>query len=389
MSAPQHILFACGGSPSHLNPGLSVAEHLGRLLPEVRVTFAGPGSSEQRQLVRTAGYEYLRIPARPAPRSPMQAIRFVTDNLAGYCSARWLLKEHKVTMVVGLGGYGSAALLKAAASRRTPHVLLEQNSVPGPATRWFSRTAELVCIGSKATEQHLETQTEVLCAGNPVSPGFENLHRGRQAGVCPFTHGCRQEEQSHKKRLVVLGGVGKSRILNRAVPGVLQQLGTISEEWHIVHQTGQGQLRETEQRYKKAGVDALAVTYIDELASVVFSSDLVICRAGGTTLAELALAGTPALVVPLGDEDTCGGQKANALAHCAAGACRMVEESDDLAAFQSAMCGELKQLLCYEGLRLQLQANMQKLARPDAGAEVASAIYESLHAECANVSQAA
>ena len=379
MPTSPHVLFACGGSPSHLNPGLSVAEQLGRRLPGAGITFAGPSNVEHRHQVRTAGYEYLSIPARPTPKSTLQAIRFVTDNLAGYCSARWLLREHRVSLVVGLGGYGSTSLLRAAATRGTPYVLLEQNATPGPATRWFSRNSELVCVACEETKPHLEIQTPVLCAGNPASPRFEDHHRNSQHRAIRMDQCLEQFNQTYKKRLVVLGGVGNSKILNRAVPNALKQLGSVADDWQVIHQTGGGQLLETERRYQAAEIDALAVTYVDELASVLFSSDLVICRAGGTTLAELALAGVPALLVPLSDDDPSGSQMANAKVFCAAGASRMLEESENLSVFTDALGTELKQVLCSESLREELRSNIKRLARPGASAEIAEAICETIY----------
>ena len=389
MPVTQHILFAGGGAPSQLNPGLSVAEQLGRRLPDAAITFSGPGIAEQRHLVRTAGYPYLSIPSRPTPRNPLQAVRFVTDNFAGYCSSRWLLREHKVSLVVGLGGYGSTPMLKAAACRGIPHILLEQNAVPSSATRWFSRTSALVCVPCDQAKPHLDVQTPVLCLGNPVAPGFEfQYRRQRQGGSQPELRST-PIDKNGKKRLVVLGGVGRSQALNRAVPQALKHLGDALSEWQIIHQTGEGQLQETEQRYQHAKVDAIAVTYVDELASVLFSSDLVICRAGGTTLAELALAGVPALLVPLADEDKESAQLANAKVYCAAGACRMVEESSDLQSLQGALATELKQLVTGDQLRQQLSRNIKNMARPQASAEIAEAICEALYGDCGERRKAA
>lgn len=376
MPASPHILFAGGGAPSQLHAGLSIAQQLEHKIPDTAITFSGPGSAEARHQVVAAGYEYLTIPARPAPSGPLQALRFVTDNLAGYCSARWMLRERKVSLVVGLGGYGSLPMVKAAACRGTPIVLLEEDVVPGKTVRWLGQRSATVCVAFEQTKPHLPVQTEVHYAGSPVHAGFEQLFHSRRCGSASHEVG------QTKKRLVVLGGAQGSTALNMVVPGALRQLGPVLDDWQIIHQTGEGQLQETERRYQKSKVDALAVTYIDELAAVLFDSDLVICRSGGTTLAELALAGVPSLLVPR-DEGTGGSQLANAKVYCAAGASRMVEEESQIGLFQSALTRELKQLMTCEHLRKQMRAKLVELARPHASADIATTICAALYGESA------
>ena len=125
MSPTPHVLFAGGGSAGHLFPGLTVADHVARRMPGVAITFAGAGKPRERHAVHTAGYQYTMIPSQPVPQNPLQALRFVTDNLAGYCAARWMLREKRVSLVVGLGGYTSTAVAQGAAARGIPVVLLE------------------------------------------------------------------------------------------------------------------------------------------------------------------------------------------------------------------------------------------------------------------------
>jgi UDP-N-acetylglucosamine--N-acetylmuramyl-(pentapeptide) pyrophosphoryl-undecaprenol N-acetylglucosamine transferase len=127
--SPLQIVFAGGGSAGRLGPGLAVAAHLKERLPEIGITFVGGGKPIERHPVRAAGFNYVTIPSQPIPRNPFLAMRFVTDNVAGYWASRWYLKEHRTALVVGLGGYASAATVRAANSRGIPTVLLEQNGV--------------------------------------------------------------------------------------------------------------------------------------------------------------------------------------------------------------------------------------------------------------------
>jgi UDP-N-acetylglucosamine--N-acetylmuramyl-(pentapeptide) pyrophosphoryl-undecaprenol N-acetylglucosamine transferase len=166
------------------------------------------------------------------------------------------------------------------------------------------------------------------------------------------------------------------------MPSAIKKLGELMNNWQIVHQTGDGQLMETEGRYSRLGLRALAVAHIDELASVLFASDVVVCRAGGSTLAELALAGAPAIVVPF-PQAADNHQMANAKVFAAAGACRLIDETQCVGALDAALARELQPLVADHRLRDEVSRNMQKLARPDAAAQIAGAITDQL---CGGVS---
>jgi len=372
MSAAPHVLFAGGGVTSHLFPGLAVAAHLAKQLPAARITFAGCGKARERHTVRTAGYEYLTIPARPTPQTPWHALRYVTDNVVGYCAARWMLREQQVSLVVGLGGYTSAAMVHAAAARDVPVLLLEQNAIPSRTTRWSSRSAAMVCAAFEEVRPHLPVQAQMTVTGSPVRAPFEVLYQKTNRAHSPL-----DKDRARTKRLVILGGAGGARSLNESMPAALKQLGDTISTWQIVHQTGEGQLQETERRYRDCGVDALAVTYIDEIASVLFASDLVVCRPGGTTLAELALAGVPAILVPFlqaADDH----QAINAKVFSTAGAARTVDESAHGKTLSAALAREVQPLVIDELRRQKMAHNMRQLARPQASADIAEAICNTL-----------
>ena len=386
MPAAPHILFAGGGATGHLYPGIAVAAHLADAIPEARITFAGPGKVREKHTVRTAGYHYSTIPSQPVPQNPLQALRFVADNVAGYCAARWILGEQRVSLVVGLGGFTSAAVLRAAQGRGVPFLLLEQNALPSRTTRWFARESTLVCAAFDEVRPHLHVQAPVTVTGNPARRAFEQLYRRKAAH-----HHASHDQQSHgmvtvpfagtvdsrPKRLVVLGGAGGARSLNESMPRALKKLGNSLTDWQIIHQTGEGQLQETEARYRKCGIDALAVSFIDEIASVLFATDLVVCRSGGTCLAELALTGVPAVLVPC-PQASDDHHLANAKVVAAARACRLIDESSQSGALDTALAKELLPLMTEGDTRQEMSRNMRQLARPEASAEIASAIRDSL-----------
>jgi UDP-N-acetylglucosamine--N-acetylmuramyl-(pentapeptide) pyrophosphoryl-undecaprenol N-acetylglucosamine transferase len=253
----------------------------------------------------------------------------------------------------------------------------------------------MVCAAFEEVRPHLHVQAPVTVTGNPSRAAFEQLYfkvNGRRAAppagspstTSPATVPIDPAADRRQRRLVIIGGSGGARSLNETIPAALKKLGDALAGWQIVHQTGDGQLQETEARYAQVGVRALTVTHIDEIASVLFASDLVVCRSGGTMLAELALAGAPAILVPF-PQAADNHQTANAKVFTAAGACRMIDETQQGGALDAALARDLAALVGDPRLRADMAANMRKLARPHAADQVAGAIADQL---CGGVTSA-
>jgi UDP-N-acetylglucosamine--N-acetylmuramyl-(pentapeptide) pyrophosphoryl-undecaprenol N-acetylglucosamine transferase len=364
-------------------------------MPDAVVTFLGNGRPSERHAISAAGFHYAHLPSRAAPENALHAVRFVTDNVAGYWAARWYLREKQVSLVIGLGGAASAPAVRAGISRGIPTVILEQNVVPGRVTQWLSRAATTVCVGFDRTRRDLPSSAQVIVTGNPARPAFERLYRQRQtwmAGYCTlhdehdapiFTQrraaldAGSVEGEEFEKRLVIIGGAGGARTINENIPQALARLRDQLAGWQIVHQSGEGQLQATEKRYRDAGVDALVVAFIDEMASVMFDSDLAVCRSGGTTLAELALAGLPAILVPF--PGVMEFHMPNAEVFASAGAATIIDETEMSASLRDELVAHLEPLLRDDVRRCRMAENMRRLARPDAAAHVTDAICEALY----------
>ncbi|MEN1678547.1 MAG: glycosyltransferase [Planctomycetota bacterium] len=363
-----HVLLAGGSLLGNLYPGLSIARHVQRMMPEAQVSFAGDGRAVERHLVRGAGYNYVAMPSKPVPNSPLEAVRFVTDNFVGFWASRWLVREQKVSLVVGLGGCASAAMVRAAHGKGVPFVLLEQDAAPSRTARRMAHAAEAVCGAFESLRPHLSVDAPLMVTGVPGRPGFEALADRRRR---PLDAG------DPLRRLVVLGGVGGGHTLNEAAPAALSEMVGDLSGWQIVHQTGEGQLQATEQRYAGRGLDALVVTHIDELASLLAETDLVVCRSGGTMLAELALAGAPAVLVPLIDGEG-DHQMANARLFAEQSGCPVVDPYSTPQSLASGLAQELRLLMADAGRRQELSDRVAQLARPDAGEKIAEVVCECL-----------
>jgi UDP-N-acetylglucosamine--N-acetylmuramyl-(pentapeptide) pyrophosphoryl-undecaprenol N-acetylglucosamine transferase len=366
MPRPPHIVFAGGGTRGRLYPGLAVAAQLAERVPHAVITFVGGGRSSDRHVIRAAGFRHATLPSKPAPENALHAVRFITDNVAGYLAARWYLKEKHVTAVVGLGGAASAPAVRAAISRGLPVVLMEQNVVPGRVTRWLARSASSVCAGFDQTRAYFPSAVPLTITGNPACATFQQLHRQNKS-----------EFRGARKRLVILSGSGRKSSLNEFMPRTLSRLRQQLSGWQVVHQAGDGQLQDTERRYHDVCVNAMVFAFVDEMAPLIFGSDLVVCRGGATTLAELALAGAPAVVVP--SPGAMDYQWTNAEVYGSVGAATVVDETDDnCGPLDDALVQQLKSLLIDDARRARMASNMRRMARPDAGANVCNVIYDTL-----------
>lgn len=364
MPRSPHIVFAGGTAPGHLYPGLAVAAHLVERIPDATITFIGGNRPVDQHLIRAAGFKFAGVPARQEPENLLNAVRFVTDNIAGYWAARWFLKENKVSAVIGLGGAACAPAVRAAVSRGLPTVMLEQNVVPGRVTRWLARSVSTVCAGFNETRGYFPSAVPLTITGNPARPEFERLYRAARLG----------ESIRREKRLIVIGGAGGARSLNESMPGALARLRDRLDGWQVVHQSGEGQLQETEARYRAAGVDSLVVAFIDEIAPILFASDLIVCRSGGTTLGETALAGVPAVLVPY--PLVVDYHLPNAEVFASAGAATVIDETDLVGSLEDALVDQLGRLLVDDGQRTQMATRMRRLARPGAAANITNIVYE-------------
>jgi UDP-N-acetylglucosamine--N-acetylmuramyl-(pentapeptide) pyrophosphoryl-undecaprenol N-acetylglucosamine transferase len=384
MTSHTHIVFAGGGTGGHLFPGLATAEELVRQSPGLRITFAGSGKSFERQHATAAGFEYLAVPCRPLPRRAREAVPFLLENFAGYLAARRFLAEEHVDVVVGLGGYASVPMGRAARRRRVPLVLLEQNAVPGRATRWLAPSAALICLAMESAATSLRCRGAVHVTGNPirgesgrgrgaVSPQDSALAVRRCARPRPVPVSSTLASTQTQNQLLILGGSGGARTLNENVPRALYRLRGELAGWRIIHQTGDAGLEPTRDLYRKFGLDATVAAFFDDMPRTLAASTLAVCRAGGTTLAELAAAGVPALLLPYphaaGDH-----QRRNAEVFVKAGGAAMLDEREVPGRLDHRLADALLPLLTEPGRRTRMSLALCRLARPDAAADVAALI---------------
>ncbi len=357
---PAHVVFSGGGTGGHLFPGLAVAAELRRRHPQLQITFSGNGQEFDRAQVAAAGFAYQGFPSVPATRTLRGLWRFFRHYQEGTRRAGAFLHQQRVQLVVGLGGYASVPVARAALRQRIPLALLEQNVIPGRATRWLARKAELVCLSFDQSRDRLPAGARLFTTGNPLRSSFRQLAQ-KKVPVEP-------------RRLVVLGGSRGAADLNEHVPRALYKLRAALRGWKIVHVCGRS-CEATRLLYEKFNLRAEVSDFVQDMPDLLHGASLAISRAGGTTLAELALLGVPAVLLPypLATDDH---QRANAGVCVQSGGATIVDSRYLTGRLDVQLAATLSPLLqSPQRLRSMGQA-MRRLSRPQATAVVADQLEQ-------------
>lgn len=282
---PVRLLIAGGGTGGHVYPGLAVAEAVRRLRPAADVRFCGTRRGLEATVVPAAGWRLHTVPASGLRGlGPAARALFVANLAAGGAAALALLLRWRPDAVLGTGGYASAPALLAARLLGVPVALQEQNAVPGSANRLLARCADRVYLGTAAAAASFPGR-DCLVTGNPVRAAF----RAAPAGPAGAPGGL---------SVLMFGGSRGARTLNRAACE-LAALWRGREDVALLVQTGpDGHAGVAAAFAGWAPRRARVVPYIDDMAAALAGADLAVCRAGAMTLAELAVAGRPAVLVP-------------------------------------------------------------------------------------------
>ena len=344
------FIIAAGGTGGHLFPGLAVADELRRRDPATRVVFAGTPKGLESRLVPRAGHELVLLPILPLNGVGVaRALQGLLVLPRGLLRSAALVRRLRPEAVLGVGGYAGGPVVLAAAVMGVPTVILEPNAKPGFTNRVLRPFVRRAACSYE--EARREFGPKGVVTGNPVRGGFASLPR--KAHGAPYT-------------LLAFGGSQGSRVLNEALVSALPHLPGPAR-LRIVHQTGTAMRERVAGAYAAAGREAEVLEFLDDMEARFAGADLVLCRSGATTCAELTAAGKASVLVPfaLAADDH---QRSNARALEAAGAARMIEEKE--------LSGERVARAVMETLeapgRLDaMEGAARALGRPDAAARVA------------------
>jgi UDP-N-acetylglucosamine--N-acetylmuramyl-(pentapeptide) pyrophosphoryl-undecaprenol N-acetylglucosamine transferase len=347
------VFIAAGGTGGHLFPGVAVADELVARDASTRVVFVGTARGLETRLVPRAGYALELLPILPLNGVGLaRAAKGLLVLPWALVRAATLLLRTRPRAVLGIGGYAGGPLVLVAAFLRVPTVILEPNAKPGFTNRVlrpFVRHA-----ACSYDEARASFGRKGVLTGNPVRGGFARLPA--KAHRAPFN-------------VLVFGGSQGSRVLNRAVVEALPHLPG-DDRLRLVHQTGPAMRDEVAAAHERAGRASEVVPFLDDMEARIGAADLVVCRSGATSCAELTVAGKAAVLVPFAQAAD-DHQRVNAGALAAAGAARMVEEKDLSGA---SLARAIVETLETPGRLIAYETAARALGRPDAAARVADLV---------------
>jgi UDP-N-acetylglucosamine--N-acetylmuramyl-(pentapeptide) pyrophosphoryl-undecaprenol N-acetylglucosamine transferase len=358
------LVVAGGGTGGHVFPGIAVVEAMESHGP-VDILWIGTGRPVEKKALSGHKWDYRILNTRPLRGSgiagTIRSLAGLPLSLIRACS--WL-KSFKPHVVLGVGGYVSGPALLAARILRIPIALHEQNLIPGLTNRLASRLANTVFVSFKETVKYFPGN-RVIFTGNPIRKNIIELLNQQI-----------KQPQNHKitksQNLLVLGGSQGARCLNRLAGSAIQLLWQSGFHLEIIHQTGKLDMSHFEKFYKDANIPAKVTPFISNIGESYSWADLVICRAGAGTLAELTTLGKPSILIPY-PWATDSHQNANARELTEAGAAKYFLE-EEIGAIKLA--GEIQSLLEDPQKLINMGDNARKLGKPRAAAEIASTLIE-------------
>jgi len=351
LSDAARIVIAGGGTGGHVNPGLAIAQELVRRDPEREVRFVGTASGLEARLVPAAGFALETIRASGIVGKGITArVAGLARLPLGLLDALRILGRFRPALVVGVGGYASGPVLAAALVRGIPAMIHEQNNWPGLTNRLLAPWVNRIAVSFSSTAGLVGARGKLT--GNPIRAAFATLPAWTpHAGPA---------------RVLVFGGSRGARAINEAVMAALPRLAAAGWIWR--HQTGAADRDRVAAAYAAARIEGAKVeAFVDDMPAALAAADLVVCRAGASTLAELACAGRAAILIPF-PQAAHDHQRQNAGAFAAAGAARVLEQEKLTG---DRLAGEMQGLLADPKRVDAMAVAARTLARPDAAARLA------------------
>jgi UDP-N-acetylglucosamine--N-acetylmuramyl-(pentapeptide) pyrophosphoryl-undecaprenol N-acetylglucosamine transferase len=348
------LLIAGGGTGGHLFPGIAVAEEVTTRDSKNEVIFVGTERGLEKRLVPAAGYPLETIPAQGL--KGMGFFRFLRSLFllpAAFMASMRLLRKYRPDVVLGVGGYASGPVVLAAWVQRVPTAVQEQNALPGLTNRILGQIANVIFTAFDEAKNHFP-EHKVQLIGNPIRRKLMDNYLRSHLAHDGFT-------------VLVFGGSQGAKALNTRTLEALDELGDLKGELRFVHQVGKGELDRVREGYASRGFTADVMEFIDDMSSAYAKAELVVCRAGATTLAELTVCKRAAILIPFpfaADNH----QEVNASALVSAGAARLIRESELTG---KRLADEIRDLKRNPEALREMEKRAGLLGRPEAAKELA------------------
>jgi len=284
------VALAGGGTGGHLMPGIALAQAIEKEGRGSRVLFLASDREGDVRTLRRYGFQSVHFTARPFNTNPLAWPGFCAESAKVFHKAWRVLADFAPDAAVGLGGYVSFFPLLAARAQRVPILLLEQNVIPGKATRRLSPLAREVACQWQETVRYFGVKVKARVTGNPVRA--EVLAGSRDSAAAQL------HLDPAKKTMLVIGGSQGAHALNEMMARSAASVARAVPGLQAIHLAGQQDRDEVAAAYAAAGMKAEVAAFLDDMHLAYSAADFALSRAGGTTIAELTARGLPAILVP-------------------------------------------------------------------------------------------
>ena len=355
------LVITGGGTGGHLFPGIAIAQELANLCP-LELLWIGTGRPVEKRVLEGMPWAYEVLNVRPLKGRSLSGIFSAVLSLpVSTLKAAKLLKNFQPHMVLGVGGYVSGPVVLAARLLGVPTAIHEQNFLPGLANKMASRFADTIYTSFEGSGRYFHNKN-VVCLGNPV-------RRQVLDDAVDLSPNCDPFKQFH---ILVLGGSQGASGLNTIVSSALKILHQSGLKFQAIHQTGASEKDEISRRYAASGLSVKVEPFIERIGIAYSWADLIICRAGATTLAEITAIGKPAICIPF-PHAADGHQDLNAKTLCDAGAALCFQERD-LGAV--TLASHIEELMTEPERLKEMARRSRDLGRPQAARDIAVSILK-------------
>lgn len=369
------IVFTCGGTAGHVNPALALAGLIKERKPDSEILFVGARRGIEKQLIESAGWPFRTVEISSfhrslTPKELRHNLISLRNLLRSPGEAKALLKEFPADLVVGTGGYASYPMIRAASSLGIPAAVHESNAIPGLTTRLLEKHADLIMVGFEECRKNYRHPEKVLVTGTPVRGDFFRLTRKQAKQKLGMDDG--------RPLIVSFWGSLGAREMNRQMAEFLALEARSGIPFHHVHGAGKVGCIHMAEYLKDADIDldrapGLEVReYIQDMGVMMRAADLVICRAGASTISELTALGVPAIIVP-SPNVTHNHQESNARVLANGGGAEMILEKDSSGRL---LYDTARRILEDPDRRKRMSSAMSSLGTIDASEKIYAAVMD-------------
>jgi UDP-N-acetylglucosamine--N-acetylmuramyl-(pentapeptide) pyrophosphoryl-undecaprenol N-acetylglucosamine transferase len=363
----ERVIISGGGTGGHIFPALAIANEIGKRYPDAEILFVGALGRMEMEKVPAAGYKIMGLPVTGFPRKPgMKMITFVVRLMKSNRLAKKIINQFKPQIAIGVGGFASGPLLRAAAKKGIPTLIQEQNSYAGITNKLLGKKASTICVAYDKMERYFPKE-KIVFTGNPVRENL--LTRVDNKTEASEFFGLKSPD----KVILIVGGSLGARSVNNAV---LKNILLIARsDVEVIWQTGSIYYREILDKMKDAIPENLHIhEFLSRMDLAYAAAGVVISRAGAGTISELCLVGKPAILVPSPNvaEDH---QTKNAKALAEKDAAVLIPDAE----IDEKLLPEAIHLINDKEACKKLSENIKKLARPNAAGHIVDEVEKILN----------